>query len=204
MVFLACGTMWTLWWTRPARERMRERAQRASINEAAGAIVGRALMSEIAPDREIVVLFEPAATQAAQAALDAQIAGILRALGPAANRLIRERLRSVPMSGDAMTDEEWEQTDSSASRILMSHPKAGAVVLMTGTPEVDAQSLPRHAPPVYVLNTVDNSALRSLLSRGRIRGAVVYAPDFDPNARPGKGMSVDEVFALRFRYLSAP
>ncbi|HMP77221.1 MAG TPA: hypothetical protein PKE12_13075 [Kiritimatiellia bacterium] len=188
----------------PGRERGRARAHLMAINEAAGFVLGRAVAEALPGGGEVVLLYTPHNTEDGQAVQDAQVTGLKAALDPGRFRCTLARSRSGPSVGDAQTDEEWLAADIEARRVATSHAQTAALVILTGQPEREVVRLQRDRPLVYVLNAVDNPSLRALLAEGRVRGAVVYAPDFDPTAQPESGMAVDEVFALRFRYLAGP
>ncbi len=76
-------------------------------------------------------------------------------------------------------------------------PEARAVVSLAGSPEADARPA-RELPPLFVIDMIAAPAARPLIARGIVRAGVFVKPDVDWRLEPEPGMTLDEVFDLRF------
>lgn len=190
--------------TRSSREASQMRGRVKQYNEAAGYRLGQTAAASLSTNAEIVILYAVPSDPTGQLALESQMDGVEDGLGRTNHRITRTAIRMPGLQDDDESDEEMLEDHLSVAQLFAPFFKADAIIYMLGNPPFQADDAPKGLPAFYICNGVDNDWLRTLLDYDIVHAAVVYRKDFDVQARPARGMSVEDIFDLRYRLLTAP
>ncbi len=168
---------------------------------AAGAKLGQAIAAALPDGGKVVVIHNGAAGDVSAMVNQARIEGLKKGFGAAKIEVV-EAGPKTEADFEAIFALESEMPMDVYVKYLDAAPDAKAVVSTIGPPRI-GRAPPRPLPPLYLLETVDRQTAEALLRAGAIAGAVVQKDDADWKTQADSVKSDEELFNLRYEFLSA-
>lgn len=195
------AAVWNIYTATSSGTRSKE-YQKAEVlfKKSVGYRLGREVAKDIPEGELIAVLLQKADNPTQRDKLDAFVDGLQEGFGRAQYDLVE--VEQEPMSTDDGLSVPPPLTSDLISEVLADNPDASALIADIGFPELSGQN-EKH-PPIYAFANIDQSALEPLLERDILRACAHYRSNPQWNREPDSGMSLDEIFDLRYRLDRAP
>jgi hypothetical protein len=167
---------------------------------AAGMKLGQAVAAALPEGGTVVVLHSGANRSVLKQIIPARIKGLKKGFGTTNIQLVEVEPRTQAeqnalLSMDMDVQIPGEQFRQDIQRV----PDAKAVISMLGAP-----SGPKSPQPLFLLGSVSREEVQDLLRNGAIQGAVFYQDEADWSTEPQPGMSLEDIFDLRYEIQIAP
>ena len=167
------------------------------FHEAAGWKLGRYVVEACPSSGKVLVIQTTTREGEPVSTAPAQLAGIQKALEGT-------HLYVTPVSM-TFQDAHWDPAmmggpitrNDAFLAALESEPDAEAVICCVNVPYLLSDP-PDRLPPLFLLETGDRFTCEGLMSAGIVHGAVLRRPGVGRGVKPKRGMSPDEIFALRY------
>ncbi len=165
---------------------------------ALGYAFGREVARAVPGGGDILVILYPDEEEGApvERGWEPHLEGIRQGLGEGPYRVVT----TAPTSEEAATMAPL--TMRFYARLLRAAPEAKAIISFLGAPVSDTPG-GAGVPPLYVIH-VNPEMLRPMMTRGTIGAVVVPRSGIDFRARPQPGMTLEEVFDMRYTLVTAP
>lgn len=176
------------------------------VNEASGYHLGQVIADEVPPNSTLLVLHNDPSVELFDLVKERVMWGVRAGLD---GRDYNWHFSYQAIPPHQRDDEEVlvEASRLSAERLgeaLRTYPEVDAVLSLVGRPLLNtrkAESL--KLPPFYLHLTDRDSNLESQIQQGLVRAAVVYRESPDWSTLPAAGMSMEEIFTLRYKLLQS-
>lgn len=176
------------------------------FNEATGRKLGSLIAQTYPEGGEVLVLqlfrSRPAEPGQPPPTGVAQLEGLERGFGKTDLRITHgvfdaepEMIDMLMMGGGPIQEEMFLAAFEQA-------PGAVAVVSCAGIPYFDSDPL-EEMPPIFILSGADLTVCQDLIAEGTVPGGVFFKRGADLKTKPTRGMSVDEIFNLRYLLVTA-
>jgi hypothetical protein len=169
---------------------------------AAGFKLGEAVAAALPAGGKVVVLHTGTAGETIQKVVNAQLEGLKKGFGATPITVV-EAGPKTDADTEALYMMEAQVPIELFAKFVNEAPDAKAVVSLLGPPDFGRRAA-TPLPPLFLLGMIDAPTADDFIRAGLIKAAVCYKDDADWKAEPQRGMSLDEVFNLRYVLRSAP
>ncbi len=163
---------------------------------AAGAKIGEAVAADLPQGGPVLVLHLGRMNDTLRETSAAYLDGLKKGFGAVAFKIIEDGPTSADDADTMLMMENALPLDVLARYVEKAGP-VQAVISIVGPPQLTGPR-PANFPPLYLIGSVDKAMADDLIRAGLVRGAVVFRDDADWKAEPKRGMSLDEIFKLRY------
>ncbi len=163
---------------------------------AAGFKIGEAIAADLPQGGTVLVLHAGKLNEMLGKISNAYLEGMKKGFGAVSFKMVEDGPSSQNQSDEAIMIDSAIPLDD-LQRFIARAGKVDALVSLLGPPQIFGQR-PVNLPPIYLIGQVDDARADGLLRAGIIRAAICYKDNADWKAEPAPGMSLDDIFNLRY------